>query len=116
MDKKITKEALLLLQDLIPLCNNRDAYMWDVADWGLGNIEKPDPENYKNEPMIDYGAKTLSDLLDHVKNMSVDEYNSAYEEALKDIAEFISIKVTSERRNERQPGGLQVGVKAKKKE
>ena len=92
MDKKIMKAALELLQDSIPLCNNRDAFLWDVADWGLGNIEKPDPENY-NEPMIDYSAKTLSNLLDYVKNMSVDEYNSAYEEALKDIVEFISIKV-----------------------
>lgn len=45
--------------------------------------------------MIDYGTKTLSNLLDYVKNMSVDEYNSAYEEALKDFSEFNSIKVTS---------------------
>ena len=44
------KEALELLQDSIPLSDNKDAYMWDVADWGLGNIEKPDPENY-NEPV-----------------------------------------------------------------
>ena len=49
MDKKRMQEALELLQDSIPLCNNEDAYLWDVADWGLGNIEKPDPENYKTE-------------------------------------------------------------------
>ena len=49
MDKKIMKAALELLQDINPLRNNKDAYMWDVADWGLGNIEKPDPENYKTE-------------------------------------------------------------------
>ncbi len=43
--------------------------------------------------MMDYGTKTLTDLLDYVKNMSVDEYNRAYEEAMKDLSEFNLITV-----------------------
>ena len=62
MDKKRMKEALELLQDSIPLCNNKDAFLWDVADWGLGNIEKPDPENY-NEPV----DKTEIDLHNKIR-------------------------------------------------
>ena len=43
----LMKEALELLQDLIRLYDDKDAYMWDIADWGLGNGDKPDPKDYK---------------------------------------------------------------------
>ena len=47
MNEKEMKEALELLQDLIELRDDKDAYMWDIADWGLGNGDKPDPKDYK---------------------------------------------------------------------
>ena len=47
MDEKKMKEALELLQDLIRLYDDKDAYMWDIVDWGLGNGDKPDSKDYK---------------------------------------------------------------------
>ena len=40
---------------------------------------------------MDYGTKTLNDMLKYVKNMTVDEYNRAYEEAIREISKFNSL-------------------------
>ncbi len=44
---------------------------------------------------MDYGTKTLDKLLKFVDKMSVEDYKSAYEEALNDLSEFDSIISTS---------------------
>ncbi|MDP8314888.1 MAG: hypothetical protein RAP70_07425 [Candidatus Celaenobacter antarcticus] len=44
---------------------------------------------------MDYGTKALDKLLKFVDKMSVEDYKRAYEEALKDMSEFDSIKSTS---------------------
>lgn len=41
------EEALKILQSLNPIKNYVDAYLYDIAEWGLGNMEqKPDPSEY----------------------------------------------------------------------
>ena len=45
--KENSVEALKILQSLNPIRNDVDAYLYDIAEWGLGNRnEKPDPSEY----------------------------------------------------------------------
>ena len=38
--------ALLILKKNMPLHNDFDAYLFDIIEWGLGNGDKPNPENF----------------------------------------------------------------------
>jgi hypothetical protein len=45
------RAALLILQDYNPLHNDLDAYLIEVADWGLGERDTPpDPEAFGLRP------------------------------------------------------------------
>ncbi len=40
------KKALMLIKMFSPMRDEQDAYVVDVTNWGLGEAEKPNPEDY----------------------------------------------------------------------
>lgn len=43
-DKAI--KALKIIRAFNPLHNDTEAYLYDVAEWGLGLIDEPNPEDF----------------------------------------------------------------------